>query len=934
MPSKLCDAAVGTSASLPLRQMRPLTAFPIRTIIALLVPLFPATVAAQNSDGRVGPTRSVRSGHSAAVPTAHADHRRSAVVLDGTLDEEAWRSAEPITQFTQYDPEEGKPPSQRTEVRFLFDDDAIYVGARLHDDAGRSGIRTRVVRRDATFNSDYLQIVIDGFHDHLSRAFFVVNPSGSKQDQLGIGTSCCDSGWDPIWEVATRIDSAGWTAELRIPLSQLRFSRDSVQTWGLQVRRWIDRRQELDEWSFFGKKDPGGPSRFGHLDGLRIAHASRHLELLPFVASRASAVQADPRDPYHAGVHSTARTGLDAKYLLTPNLTLDATFNPDFGQVEVDPAVVNLSVFEVSFPEKRPFFLSGAGVFSFGGLNCYFCSNVSSLSAFYSRRIGRPPSGADLAQGQFVDVPDASTILGAAKITGRTSNGYTIGVLDAVTNRESAHVVATDGSRSTPIVEPLTNYFVGRIKKDMLQGNLVVGGMLTSTARRMEPVFDARLNDHSELLGGDIRYTWDARRYSFTGNAALSNIHGDRRVITARQLSSARYYQRPDRNVRTNGFLTDAYDTTATAMRGLGAYMRVGKDAGTWLWESALNVRTPGFENNDLALLTRSDYVWMNANVVRNWTKPTRWYRDLSMTAGGQQQRNFDGALTDRQLHYYVGTNTPQFWYISSFYIWRPPVMDERLLRGGPTVQRPGTNYVELDASTDSRRKLRFNFATNTSSNEIGGWSNNLSVNVQYRPSSKVSASIGPSWSDSRSMLQYVTSVSDPTLVSFAGRRYVLSTIKQKQLGIETRFSMTFTPTMSFELYAQPLLASGHYLDFKEFNAPGQGKFSVYGRDRGTIAATRGTDSIATKYTIDADGAGALAPFSFGNPDFTLRSLRGNAVYRWEFRPGSVLYLAWTHSRSGSDHSGDLELGRDRDALFGTSPDNIFLVKASWWYAR
>lgn len=878
---------------------------------------------------------SMRVGHTKPVPAVTAVRRASPVALDGRLDDAAWRSAQPVTDFTQFDPEPGKPSTQRTEVRFLYDDDALYVGARMHDTEGRAGIRTQVVRRDANFDSDWFQVVIDAYHDHLSRAFFVVNPSGAKQDQLGIGTSCCDSGWDPVWDAVTSIDSAGWTAELRIPFSQLRYAPDSVQTWGLQVRRWIQRRNEQAEWSFVPRTEAGGPPRFGHLDSLRIAPSARHLELLPYVASVARAVQAAPNDPYHFGTKVAARTGLDLRYLLTPNLTLDATFNPDFGQVEVDPAVVNLSVFEQQFPERRPFFLSGSGVFGYGGFNCYFCSNVSSLNAFYSRRIGRPPSGADLARGQFVDMPDASAIVGAGKITGRTSNGYTLGLLNAVTRREVAHVVRNDGSRGAQVVEPLTNYFVGRLKKDLLQGNLVLGGIVTSTIRDMDSVFTPRLSDHAELVGTDWRYTWDNRRYSFAGNAALTNVHGSPDVILARQFNSARFYQRPDRARRAGGgFFTDALDSTATVMRGAGLYSRVAKEAGNWLWEGAFNMRTPGFENNDLALLTRTDYIWYNANLLRQWTKPTRFQRQSTIIVGGQQQRNFEGDLTDRQLQVYASTTTPQFWNINTFYIWHPALLDERLTRGGPMVERPGTGFVEFDVSTDSRKRISLSTNSGYSWNDKGGWGTTLGVFARYRPSGKLNLSFGPSWNDSRALLQYVTRRADSTATAFGGQRYVFSALKQKQLVLETRMSMTFTPTMSFELFMQPLLASGHFLDFKEFDAPRQGAFSIYGRDRGTVTTVRDTAGRVASYRIDPDGNGVAAPFSFANPDFTLRSLRGNAVFRWEYKPGSVLFVAWTHARAMSDQAGDLDFGRDRSALFAAQPDNVFLVKASWWYAR
>jgi hypothetical protein len=871
--------------------------------------------------------------HVVPVPLAAAAHRAGAIVVDGRLDEEAWKAATPVTNFTQVDPDEGKPPSQKTEMRFLFDHDALYVGARMYDTEGAAGVHTSLVRRDQAFNSDYIEIVIDGYHDHLGRAFFDVNPSGSIQDQLGIGASCCDPGWDPVWQVATSIDAQGWTAEIRIPLNQLRFSKDSTQLWGLQLRRFIHRRQELDQWSFWKKTETGGPSRFGHLSGLEVRSEDHHLEFLPYVVGKSSNVAFAPGDPFNSGHRQSANAGLDVRYSLSSSLTLDATFNPDFGQVELDPAVINLTAYEVQFPEKRPFFVSGSGVFNFGGFNCYFCSNVSPLNVFYSRRIGRAPTGAALAAGAgpFADVPDADAILGAAKITGRTSNGYTVGILDAVTNHETAPVQLADGSRRSQEVDPLTNYFVGRVKKDLLGGNLVLGGIATSVIRRMDTTFAPRLTSHAELVGTDFLYTWSNHVYSLQGQYALSSIEGDSRVIGATQRSSAHYFQRPDRAPGSSGFLSGRLDSAATSMRGLGGYTRLGKDSGDWLWEAALSLRTPGFEDNDLGFNSRSDYFFYDANVFRTWTKPTSWYHSLNLIAGGQTSRNFEGDLIDRQLHAYMGGTTLQFWNWDAFVLWRPDLMDDGLLRGGPVVQKPAVAYVEADAHTDSRHVLILGAGASYASNRLGGWGSNLYMNALFRPTSSVSLTVGPSWNDSRALLQYVGAFADPTATAFYGNRYVLSAIKQKQIALDTRLSVTFLPTTTLELYVQPFIASGHYYQFKEFDAPRQGSFGTYGAGRGTIASVTGAGGIVTGYTVDPDGAGPAQPFTFPNPDFNFRSLRGNAVFRWEYHPGSTLYVAWTHSRSDYQTLGDFDLSRDEQGLLATRPDNIFIVKASWW---
>jgi len=872
-------------------------------------------------------------GHTTAVPRALAVRRTGRITLDGRLDEPVWATAIPITNFTQFDPEEGKPASQRTEVRFLFDDEALYIGAKMYDTAGAAGVTTRLVRRDAPFDSDYLQIVIDAYHDHLSRAFFELNPAGSKSDNIGIGTSCCDPSWDPIWEAATRIESDGWTAEIRIPYSQLRFSRDSVQTWGLQVRRYIKRREEEDDWSFWHKNEAGGPSRFGHLEGMRIPVSSPGLELMPYGSLKSTSLATTAGTPFDTHARPTMQAGLDLRDRVTSNLTLNATLNPDFGQVEVDPAVLNLSAFETFFPEKRPFFVEGAQVFDFGAFNCAFCSNVEAMQGFYSRRVGRAPTGASLATDNyaFADVPDATTILGAGKLTGRTASGYTVGLLDALTGQANARVESTAGQRSIQEVEPLANYFVGRLKRDLRNGNLVVGGILSGVVRRIDTTFASLSASHAEMYGNDLVFRWGDKAYSFMANAAVTNVSGDPREILLREESSARYFQRPDRGRGSSGWFSNRLDSTATSMHGLGAYAHLAKETGDWTWEAAVNTRTPGYESNDYAFQRSADYIWYNANLLHFWSKRSNWYQTMYGLLGAQTQRNYEGDRTGLQYHEFWNVQTRQFWTVNQFLIVRPGVFDDRQLRGGPIVRTPNSRYTELDVTTDSRHRVTATLSLQYYWDGQGGSAPQVNLGANIRPLSNLSLSLGPSWSAARLPVQYVTAVSDPTAVTFFGSRYVMSSLHQQTIGLDTRLSWTYSPTMSLELYVQPFFASAHYFDFKEYASPRSASLRVYGRDLGTISQSTGSDGVVSSYTVDPDAAGPAPAFAISNPDLTEASLRGNAVFRWEYRPGSVLYIAWTHSRAADTSFGNLELARDRDALYASRPDNIFLIKASWW---
>src|SRR5688572_23866542 len=425
-------------------------------------------------------------GEHASRPAAVATPLVGRVTLDGKLDEEAWAAAPAVTALVQLDPNEGQPVSERTDVRILYDGEALYVGARLHDSRAPSG---RLVRRDSyVIDSDWLSVAIDSYHDHLSSFRFSVNPAGVRRDEMFSSSGrtvsstsavvtdrggLVDASWDPVWSAATSVSDSGWVAELRIPFSQLRFSAADVQTWGLQIERRIARKQELAMFAFTPKSQPAGVPYYGHLHGVSRVRASRRLEVLPYssgrlfmqpLAARAPSVAFD--DPFRLRNELSARVGADLKFRLTSNFTLDATLNPDFGQVELDPAVVNLTAFETRFDEKRPFFVEGAEILRFGTA-VQGNPEGGAPQLVYSRRVGRAPQLGVPRAAAYSDIPETTTILGAAKLTGRTSGGWSLGVLEAVTQQEDALFVDAAQSREEVVVEPLANYLAGRLRRDL-----------------------------------------------------------------------------------------------------------------------------------------------------------------------------------------------------------------------------------------------------------------------------------------------------------------------------------------------------------------------------------------------------------------------------------------------------------------------------------
>jgi hypothetical protein len=888
------------------------------TLSLVVAGLLPARLAAQHESSVTAAQR--------PRPTAKATRRSGPIVLDGRLDDAAWAAAAPITQFTQQKPSEGVAPTERTDVRILYDDDAIYIGARMFDSHGAAGVTSRLTRRDGDPQSDVLRVDFDPYHGRLHSVEFDANPAGWKGDATE-----GDASWDPVWETVSHVDSLGWTTEIRIPFSQLRFSPDSLQTWGLNLTRITHRNQERDQWAFWRQSDPGGPAFFGDLTGMTIHHAPAHVELLPYVVTRAKRLSSgDPGSPFDRPHQSDLRFGGDLKYLLTSSFTLSATVNPDFGQVEVDPAVVNLSAYESYFPEKRPFFVEGSDLFSFGSPGCNINCGIG-LDLFYSRRIGRSPQGAALAsaRGDYVDIPENTSILGAVKVIGRTSNGFSVGITDALTRREVADVAAIDGTRLTQVVEPLTNNFVGRVKREMHGGTLVLGGLLTAVTRKLDdPGLVTLLPSNALAAGFDAEAYFGDHAYHFYGAITTSRVAGDSSSIVRLERSSARYFQRPDRRQTGGGVFTSAYDPSATELSGTGAIARLSKGSGNWVWDINAASLSPGYETNDLGFQRKADYRWLNGSFGRQYSVPTHWYRTLEWIIGAEQYRNYDGDNTGRDVTAVLFGEFLNYWSTTAVISRQFGSLDDRVSRGGPVLATTPATGGFISVSSDPRRPVVLNTNVNAGRDDDGGYNWSTSVTGTIQPASNVRLTVGPGYSVSRTRTQYVTSLADPTATAFFGRRYVVSALDQRQLYMDTRVNVTFTPSLSLEMYAQPLIASGNYFDFEEFAAPRELKKVVYGRDAGTIT-TVGAGS-GTRYLIDPDGAGPAPSFAVDNPDFNFRSLRGTGVLRWEWRPGSTAYLVWTQTRSGVVPLGDLQFTRDRRALFAEPADNIFVLKISY----
>ncbi len=866
---------------------------------------------------------------SGTVRSMRAARLAGKITLDGKLDEAVWAAAQPAENFTQSYPDEGAPPTQKTEVRVLYDDDALYVGAHMFDTHPDS-IAAQLARRDATgIYSDWLHVVIDTYHDRRSAFRFSVNPRAVQKDVLHTDDRNEDLNWDAVWQVATSVDSTGWTAEIRIPFSQLRFggaAKGQERLWGMQIQRDIARRDERDSWSPWTRRSPGYVSLFGDLVGVSDIPMPRRLEILPYVSSKLTREPGTGSNPFYRPNDARQSIGADLKYGLPGGLTLSATVNPDFGQVEVDPAVVNLSAFETSFPEKRPFFVEGAGLFSFGGLRGG--PSYGGQTLFYSRRIGRQPQR--FVNALYVDAPDATTILGATKVSGKT-HGWTVAVLDAVTAEERARFVGSNGNSTgvpeTSPVEPATNYFVGRVKKDLRGGNTILGAGATVVNRNVgNPVFTDLLRARADVGELDFEQRWGNRNYALTGAFAGSSVGGSKAVITNTQRASARYYQRPDADYL-------AVDPNRTSLTGYSLGLGFQK-SGTVTVSSTLKEVSPGFEVNDAGIMGRVDYRNFGISTTYNQFKPGKHLRSWDIGVGTNHAWNFGGDKIRTSFFQYGGITLKNLWSLGGGLEYDPSNLDDRLTRGGP-LGRQFTQYGAYTyGTTDARRRVAYNWNTNYFADPDGGYSKSFSVGLDVRPSSSIRVTLSPGITLGRNTVQFLRSQTDTTAAATFGRRYIFSDLYQTTLSATTRIEWTASPTLSLQLYAQPFTSAGDYRALKELAKPGTTRYTVYGRDGGsTLAETRDAQARATGYTIDPDGGGAAVPFTLTNPDFNFHSLRGNAVVRWEYRPGSAVFFVWQQSRAENEFDGNFDFARDTRAIFGR-PTNVFLVKATYWFAR
>ena len=857
-----------------------------------------------------------------SVRAVHAIRANSPIIVDGNLDDEAWLKAVPATEFTQKDPEEGKPVSERTELRVAYDSDALYIAARLDDREPRR-IARQLARRDQNTQADVFAIFLDPHHDHLTGAAFSISAAGVQGDATIYNDSWSDDSWDAVWTSAVRIDDRGWTAEMRIPYSQLRFPHAEHHTFGINAMRVIQRKKEEAWLVRVPKTESGLASRMGHLEGLDGVAPHRTVELLPYVVSRAEFITpSSESDPFNDGARLFAGTGVDVKYRLSSNLSLDGTINPDFGQVEVDPAVVNLTAFETFFEEKRPFFIEGANIFNnFGstGANNRWGFNRAEPLIFYSRRIGRSPQGQ--ADGDFVDTPTTSTILGAAKLTGKTGNGWSVGLIDAVTGRERAKTML-NGARGKTEVEPLSNYLVARAQREVT-ARAAVGVLATAVHRDLDdPFLDAQLPGQSYVGGADGHFFLDAKKdWVVNGRIVASHVTGSTGAITELQQASQRYFNRPD---ATHVEL----DPSATSMSGWSGSVNLNRQSGVHGFNASLWGVSPGFDSSDAGFTFRSDRAGMHA--VYQWRNPNvnRFSRSRNVAVAKFYTWNYGGEMQSNGVMSFGNIEFKNYWTVFAHGLFFPSTQSDDSTRGGPSMLSPRAQGGSVGIDSDGRRKLSVGVNGNLETNAAGGWNRNGGINVRYRPMAALEISSGPNFGRTHGLAQYVGTFEDAVAAATYGSRYVFATLDQKEFSLQTRVSYVLSPKMSLQIYMQPLVSVGSYIGFKELAMPRTFDFTTYGVDSGSLTY----DPRSSRYTVTPGDGGK--PFEFDNPDFNFKSLRINAIFRWEWRPGSAMYLVWTDQRQDLANPGEFRFGRDVGRAFAAPGDDVVMFKLAYWFQR
>jgi hypothetical protein len=828
-------------------------------------------------------------------------------VIDGKLDDECWKKGTWAGDYTQFIPDEGAKPTYPTELNIQYDDKNLYVAFRAYDDEPDKIQRLAGVRDDIV--GDMVGLTLDSYRDYRTGFEFTITAWGQKVDLVLFNPSNWDFNWNAVWKGKTGMEDSAWVAELEVPLSQLRYSNQDVQVWGMHTWRWINRLQEESNWEIQSKTGPGMLYNFGELRGINGLKKSRRLEIMPFVFGDLKTMKKEPGSPFtENGRIWGGNIGLDAKIGISSNFTVDLTVNPDFGQVESDPSVMNLTAFETFYEEKRPFFLEGLTIFDY---------EFDDQSLFYSRRIGHSPSLSVYPDNNmFVKAPDKTTILSAIKLSGTTSKGLSIGLIQSLTANEYAKLSDSEGNRSRKQVEPLTSYTIARVQKGYHAGTTVIGGMFTSTNRFFDDNNLDFLGTDAYTGGLDILHRWKDKEFYIDARLIGSYINGSKEAITALQESSARYYQRPGADYLN-------YDTTATNLSGYGGKFRIGKGSkGFWRYSTGATWLSPGLELNDLGYMQTADKI-NQENVISYFVnQPVSIFRTYNITLEQFNSWNFNGTYLGSGGHFSFTSEFKNQWSFSGNLIYHSKAIDTKILRGGYDMMMPSGisafGYVGTDGSKKFIARINYSYE-NMGHNSSSSYQ--IEPGLTIRPINTLKIGLSANYQDNNDKLQFVN-----TKDYLDEKRHILGTIDQKTFGLTFRIDLNLSPEFSIQYYGSPFISRGSYSEFKHVTDPKnkdyEKRFELY---QNPVLS----DGI---YHLDENND-ALPDYSILNPDFNFHQFRSNLVAKWEYRLGSYIYFVWSSERTERNGSSEASIKESYRQLWDVFPGNVFLIKLNYWFS-
>ncbi|MFH0759430.1 MAG: DUF5916 domain-containing protein [Bacteroidota bacterium] len=849
-------------------------------LLAIVIILSGSETSGQNLDSLLTNKRIYPSRHIGDLPLPR---------IDGVLDDEIWNLGEWQGNFTQQQPVGGVPGTENTYIKVVYDRSNLFV-AIICQDSEPDLIRDIFDRRDA-LNGDMTGIAIDSYYDKRTAFEFNLSAAGQKMDLKHLGDYQWDFNWNAVWDGATSRCDTGWIAEMKIPFSQLRYADTGEQLWGMHIWRWISRRYEEDQWQYIPVQAPAMVYLFGELHGVQDIRGSRQVEFLPYVSAAVNPLRPN--------------AGIDAKVGISSDYTLDLSINPDFGQVEADPSVLNLTSFETFYEEKRPFFMEGNEIFDF---------DLDGDIPYYSRRIGSAPDfPQEVDSWNISDVPNTTTILGAAKFTGKSKKGLSVGVVNGLTAQE--YGVATDesGTEKEIQVAPMSNYLASRVKKDFNEGNTIVGGMFGLVSRISADSIIQEMTPASAVSGGlDLLHYWKNKNYFFEAKSMASQLQGSQEAILQKQLSHTHRFQRPDADYLE-------VDSLREELSGHGGLIRAGKKGGGFNFSLMGQYRSPGLNLNDLGYIRQADFLGQVLKFAYRMDEPGDWIRNYSIGINQEARWSFGGEYTFGRagIDFILMTNKMLRYSINYHYNFSS--LDIRELRGGPALRLDGMHQAGLLLTTNNSKDLagiaglHYDVYTKANAHQFG-----LYGGGDWTPFRKLKFSLRATLDNRKYHQQYVDILDglDETL-------YMVGYIDQRTASLTFRGELFLTPELSLQYYGSPYYSVGSYNDFKRVDQSGSRDLA------GRLAPVNSTfDPGSNSYTFEYNAES----WSFGNPDFSFMQFRSNLVFRWEYKLGSTLYLVWAHDRSDWESYYN-PISEITGELFGIKGNNVFMFKLNFWFS-